>query len=84
MHSLTINKITHIENLNYPGDHYIYFDGGHVIFSPTNGPLRFWYENRLVILVVHDDVWELNAKLIAMRNPEVSFTWERNYGHLLG
>ena len=80
MHSLQIDKITSIENLNHPNDYHIYFNGGCITFNPTNGPLRFWYCDTLVILVKIEDVWILRSKISDLRNNNKEFTWELNYG----
>jgi ribosomal protein L6P/L9E len=55
-HSLTIDKIISIENINHPHDFQVNFEGGSVTYNATNGPLRFWYENDLVCIESEADM----------------------------
>lgn len=56
MHSLTINKITSVENLNHPQDFTINFEGGSITFNASNGPLKFWYDGDLVCIYDERDM----------------------------
>lgn len=80
-HSLQIDKITSIENLNHPNDFHIYFRGGCLTFNASNGPLRFWYYGQLVVLASSNDVAILKERLREMsENRNAEFSWEMNYG----
>ena len=67
MHSLEINRITSIENMNHPNDFYIFFEGGRLTFNAANGPLRFWYPDgsaqELIQLESNEDVFQLRERL---------------------
>lgn len=72
MHSLEINRIVAIENLNHSNDFHIIFEGGQVTFNPANGPLRFWYPDgfaqELIVLQSSEDVAELREKLFRQKS----------------
>lgn len=62
-HSMTIDEITHIENLNHPHDFYIYFTGGSITFNAANGPLRFWNDGELICLENEEDIHKLKERV---------------------
>jgi hypothetical protein len=72
---LEIDRIVRIEKLNHPDDHHIIFDGGHIVFNPMHGPVRFWYKGDLVVLNNNKDVQQLRDKF-----QDKNFVWEIDNG----
>lgn len=62
-HSITIDKITHVENLNHRHDFHIYFVGGCITFNAANGPLRFWHDGELISLETEEDIQNLKDQI---------------------
>ncbi len=73
--SLTIDNVTSVENCNHPNDWYIYFNGGYVVFSPTQGPLRFWLNGELIELTTINDV-VLFQKFIHLKKTNSDLNWQ--------